>query len=133
MRWDEVLGIAEGLDRPEAQDDALAGALRRVELPVQLRRIEDARHRLDPVPVRSQAYQIERIRQQPGEGPPGVEAEVLALPGPEADSQPGTAAATHRHLPPPPARPPLGAPDPEFTEQRHGAAGAAGPGHRGSP
>ncbi len=42
MRRHEAFGITECLDRADADDELLAGALRRVNLPVELERIERA-------------------------------------------------------------------------------------------
>ncbi len=53
MRRHKAFGITECLDRANADDELLAGALRRVNLPVELERIERASPRFETAPVRS--------------------------------------------------------------------------------
>src|SRR5437763_16703979 len=89
VRWDEDLGITESLDRAHRQNDLLSGALRGIDLPVQVCRFEPPGLRLDPVPVRTQADQRIGERQQRLQGGTPIETERLSLKRTEADTEEG--------------------------------------------
>jgi hypothetical protein len=96
MHWYEELGIAEVLDRADRQDDVLAGSLGGFELPVELARIELARATFDPIPVRSEPNQVERVCKEGRKSCFQLQAECLNLPRPKADTEQGRAARPDR-------------------------------------
>src|SRR6185437_1983376 len=71
-----------------------------LELPIELGGVEGAIARLDAIPVRGEADQIKRIRQQLLERRAPLKAERLDLPRTKADPNPALAASRHRKLSP---------------------------------
>ncbi len=86
------LGIAEGLQRADAQDDLFASRFSSIDLPIQLTGQEFSRSRFDLVPIGPQADELKRIPKQCLQRGAWIQAKGSRLERAEADPQEGGAA-----------------------------------------
>ncbi len=97
----EELGVAERLERADAQHDAFASALGGLDQPVQLVWLEAARRAFDAAPVGAQANQLERVREQGVQRCARVEAQGVDLRRAKIDAEEGRAARLDGFVLPP--------------------------------
>src|SRR5450759_2695798 len=96
----EEFGIAECLQRSHAKNYSFAGALRSVDLPIQLAGIELSRRTLDAVPVGAQPNKREGIAEDLVQRRPGIKAERVDLRRSKADAKLGLLPRGDRHIAP---------------------------------
>ena len=104
VRRDEELRVAEGLERADAEDHLFPSLLRRVDLPVELGRVEHPWLALDSIPVGAQADDLEWTGQDLEQGRMRVQPQGVGLRRPEADTKSGRAPRFDGHLAPPVGR-----------------------------
>ena len=87
MAWHEEFWVTERLQRAHAQHNVFGRPLRRLHQPVQLARFEFTRRRLYPIPIGTQADDLEWIHQQLFKGGLQVQTKRCNLRRPKTHAQ----------------------------------------------